>query len=118
MYRTLAQSAGNVLGYHFSGKLTEAEVKEVYREIEAAVEKHGKVRLLVEMGDLSTPELQAAWEDLKRTPQWIKDLEKMALVGDDRWQRWATSLTDLISQGEAEFFRPDELDKAWYWVRE
>lgn len=117
MYRRLEQSAGNVLGYHLSGKLTEEEVKEIYREVEGVIEQHGKARLLCVLGDLSMPEMGAAWEDLKRTPQWVKDLERLALVGDERWQRWMAGVSDLISQGEAEFFREGDIDKAWEWVK-
>jgi hypothetical protein len=85
MYRALSESDGNVLGYYCSGKITQAEVKEVHREIRRVLDEHEKVRLLLQLGDLAVPELKAALEDLKLTPKYVKDVERLAVVGHESW---------------------------------
>jgi len=116
MYRKLAQSEGNVLGYHCSGTITQPEVKEIHREIEQTLEEHGSVRLLMEIGDLSMPEPQAALEDLKLTPEYLTKVERFAIVGDARWQKWLAQFTNMVSQGSAKFFEADRLTEAWEWI--
>lgn len=118
MYRKLAQSEGNVLGYHWSGTLTQPEVKEIHREIEQALEEHGSVRLLMEIGEVSMPEPQAALEDLKLTPEYLTKVDRFAIVGDASWQKWLTRLTGAVSRGEAKYFEAGRLADAWAWVRE
>ena len=117
MYRKLAQSEGNVLGYHCSGTITQPEVKEIHREIEQTLADHGSVRLLMEIGDLDMPEPQAALEDLKLTPEYLTKVERYAIVGDAAWQKWLTRFTGVVSRGEAKYFEADRLTDAWAWVR-
>jgi hypothetical protein len=116
MYHRIGESEGSVLGYRLSGRLTEAEVKEIQRDMEAAVEQHGKVRVLCEMGDFSGAEPGAIWQDLKFTPRYVKDLERFALVGDNRWHKVITELSDKAGLADARFFELSEVDAAWEWL--
>jgi hypothetical protein len=118
MYRKLPQSDEKVIGYHVSGSITDTEVREMHRDVEAGIRRHHKVRLLVDISDMAAPEPGAVLEDLKLTPEFIRDVEKYAIVGDARWQDWATRLTNVVASGEARFFEPPQRDEAWRWVRE
>lgn len=117
MYRRVNDGDGQVLAYRLSGKLTEGEVEEMKREVASAMEEHGKVRMLCEMGDFSGADPAAIWEDLKFTPRYVQDLEKFAIVGDKRWHEWVAKLSDNLTTGEAEFFEPTHLDEAWDWIQ-
>ena len=116
MYRPLPRSTGNVLGYHCSGTITEAEVKEIHREIKDAVAEHGKIRFLLHIADLDLPEAKAVWEDLKLTKTYVADVERYAIVGEAKWHDWLTSMTDKVTKGDARHFDADQLDEAWEWV--
>jgi hypothetical protein len=118
MYRKLSQSEGNALGYHIAGTLTHPEVKEIHREVEQALERHGSVRLLVEFGELSMPEPRAALEDLKLTPEYLTDVERFAVVGEAAWQGWLARFTDIVARGEARHFEPEALVDAWRWLKD
>jgi hypothetical protein len=118
MYRALSESDGNVLGYYCSGKITQAEVKEVHREIRRVLDEHGKVRLLLHLGDLAIPELKAALEDLKLTPQYVKDVERLAVIGHESWHDWLAKATRLFTRGEVRYFDASDLDEAWRWVKD
>jgi hypothetical protein len=117
MYRTLAGSEGNVLGYQVEGSITAAEVKEMAREVEKTIQTHGKARVLVEVGKLSLPEAKAVWEDMKMMPEYMRDVERFALVGGATWQEWAAKLTNALAKGEARHFDSGDLDKAWAWLK-
>jgi hypothetical protein len=118
MYRKLAGSEGADLGYHVEGTITGQEVKEIHREVTAALERHGKVRLLMEVGALKLPEPMAVLRDLRLTPEYLRDVERFALVGDARWQEWAARATNFLARGEARHFASGEMDRAWEWLRE
>jgi len=116
MISRLVTRGGKALAYHVSGKVTQEEVKEVHGEIEAAIRREGKARILVEIGELSMPEPMAVLEDFKLTPEYVSDVERFALVGDQRWQPWVTRLTGVLTRGEARHFASDEVDRALDWL--
>jgi len=116
MYRSLSKSSGNVLGYRCSGRITEAEVREIHREIRETLDEHGKVRILVHIADLDLPTAKAVWEDLKLLPTYVSDVERYAIIGDARWHDWLAGLTDTFTRGEARHFHPDQIKEAWDWV--
>jgi hypothetical protein len=117
MYRRIGDTGGAVLGYRLSGRLTEEEVREIQREMDAAIEEHGSVRVLCEMGDFSGAEPGAVWQDLKFTSRYVRDMERFALVGDERWHKVLAELSDALGVAEAEFFELSRLDEAWDWLR-
>jgi predicted negative regulator of RcsB-dependent stress response len=43
MYRRSGESGGSVLGYRLGGRLTEAEVKEMQREMDAVIKEHSSM---------------------------------------------------------------------------
>src|SRR5215204_5048386 len=47
MYRRLEESSGNVLGYETRSKLTEEELGAILADMEEAIDRFGKVNLLV-----------------------------------------------------------------------
>ncbi len=117
MYRRFDESTDRVLGYQVSGPVTKAEVEDIQREIQQAIERHGKVRLLCQIGDLGVPEPSAVWEDLKFTPHYIREVERFALVGDKGWHKWLSSLTDRLTHAEARYFESSQLPEAWTWIK-
>jgi hypothetical protein len=46
-----------------------------------------------------------------------KKIEKMAIVGDKKWQEWLTKVAEPFYAVEAKFFSPDDIDDAWAWVK-
>jgi hypothetical protein len=117
MIRRLNNEADLLLGYHLSGTITQEDVKLAQREIRSVLDRYGKVRLLIHLGDLEIPQAAAAWQDLKYTQVYLTDVERMAVVGDDAWQAWVTKVVDLPTQGKIRFFEESETQQAWDWVR-
>jgi hypothetical protein len=116
MYRKLSETTGNLLGYAIEDRLTEDEVLRMQGELSAAMERHGSVRLLARLEGLEGVEPSAVWQDLKMTPEYVRNIERMAVVGEARWQEWSTKLAGAFT--EARHFAPDELDQAWAWLRQ
>jgi hypothetical protein len=50
------------------------------------------------------------------TGDYVRHIDRLAVIGDERWHRWSTSLADVFS--EAAYFGPGRDADAWEWLRD
>ena len=118
MYDLLPQTEGNVLGVRVGGTITGDDYERFRPVIDARVREYGAVRILIHMHDFhGWGDLEAMWEDAKLDAAHYADVERLAMVGEERWQEWVTRLTDLLATGNVRYFDEADLDEAWAWVR-
>ncbi len=119
MFERLDRSSGKVIGFRLSGKLTDADYKEVTPQFEKAIEESGKIRVLWEMGDdFRGWDAKAAWDDFKYWREWKDDIERMVLVGDKKWEEWMSKLAKLFMRSETKYYDQSQIEEAWEWLRE
>jgi hypothetical protein len=119
MYEILPQSQDDVLGVRASDTLTEADYDRLVPFLEARVREHGPLRVLVLMEDWhGWDSLGALWEDAKMDAHLNEHIERIAMVGDEEWERWMTKLSKPFADGRLRYFDAADLDEAWAWVRE
>lgn len=115
----LSQSVGNVLGIRLHDTITSDDYERFRPVLDERTRRHGKVRLLVHMDDFDGwGDLEALWEDAKLGAAHYRNVERLAMVGEEQWQRWVTRLTALFAPGEVRYFDQDDFDAAWGWIRE
>lgn len=115
---TLLDSPGNILGIRVSGSVTGDDYERFRPLLDERARRYGKVRLLIHMVDFDGwGDLGAMWEDLKLDTAHYADVERLAMVGEERWQDWVTRLTDLLAPGDVRYFDVSDLDDAWAWIR-
>ncbi len=107
----------NVLAYELHGKMTNEDVERVHDDLRAAISTHDNVCMYTDVTDLEGMEPSAVLKDLKLTPEYVSDVDRYAVVGQQRWHELATKLGEAITSGEARFFGPDEKQQAREWVR-
>src|SRR5690554_1376480 len=107
----------NVIAYEFDQKITKRDVKNVHDDLRKAIAETDDVRFFVDMANLESMEPTALIEDLKLTPEYTSEINRFAIVGDARWQKWLTKATTAFTQGEARFFSPQDVDEARTWIR-
>lgn len=109
-------SVGNQLHVRITGKLT----KEFYDRLEPAVEEqiaeHGKLRLLVELIDFHGWTAGALWEDIKFDVKHFNDIERLALVGDSKWEQGMAVFCKPFTTAKVKYFDRSELDQAEQWL--
>lgn len=119
MYEILPQSQDDVLGVRVSGTLTEADYDRLIPFLEARVREHGPLRVLVLMEDWhGWDSIGALWEDAKMDARLNEHVERIAMVGDEEWERWMSKLSRPFAEGQLRYFDAADLDAAWTWVRE
>ena len=85
--------------------------------MEQVIEKHSMVRLLFRMKDFHGWELGAAWEDLKFDIKHHSDIVKIAMVGENRWEKWMSSLCKPFTSAKVQYFPAEQNDQAEEWIR-
>jgi hypothetical protein len=108
-----------VLEVTASGKLTDEDYQQrFFPEIERLTKQHRKIRLLFEMTQFHGWEPEAAWDDLKLNFKHGHDIERVAMVGEKKWQHWMTELAKPFVTAKVQYFDHTEAEQARAWVKE
>jgi hypothetical protein len=118
MIDQLPQSSEKVLGFKMSGKLHDEDYKKFVPVVEAAVAKQGKVRLLAQFEDFHGWDLHALWDDIKFATKHCLDIERIALVGDRKWEEWMAKVCKPFTMAKIRYFDVAQANAAWDWVKE
>jgi len=101
-----------------SGKLTAEFYHQFVPAVEKQIEQYGKLHILFIMHDFHGWTAGAMWEDLKFDLKHWKDIERLALVGETKWQHGMASFCKPFTQATIRYFEHDQLDEARKWAAE
>ena len=73
-----------------------------------------EVDLLVDMKGFKGWEFMAAWDDFKFGVKHRNAFDKMAIIGNKKWEEASTAMMSHLMKGESKFFK--ERDKALTWL--
>ena len=116
MFDVLPESRGRRFFVKASGKLTDADYQELLPRLETAIAGFGPLRLYVDMEEFEGWEWLAAWDDFAFGIKHWNDFERVALVGDKRWEELSAKAFDHLTKGDIRFFDVAERDAAHGWV--
>lgn len=108
----------NVLELRLSDKLTKQDYETFVPEVERVIRLHGKVRMLVHMHNFHGWELSALWEDIKFDWKHFSDIERLALVGDRKWEAGMAAFCKPFTRATVRYFDETRADEARAWVLE
>ena len=119
MFEILPESTDSCIGFKMSGKVTAEDYDVLLPKLDEAISAHGKINLLVLMGDFEGWDgLDAAKDDFKFGTQEYRQVEKAAFVGENKWMKRAVKIMGPFTRRtEERVFEPDQLDEAWRWVK-
>lgn len=112
------EKRGRVLTVHVTGKLSRADYQQFVPEIDRAVAEHGRIRVLVVMDDFAGWDMGALWEDLKFDARHFSDVERIAMVGEKRWQEGMARFCKPFTTAEIRYFERDQLPEAHLWIEQ
>ncbi|MGD9867025.1 MAG: STAS/SEC14 domain-containing protein [Hyphomicrobiales bacterium] len=99
-----------------SGRVTAKEFEAVAGRIEAAIARHGKVRVLERIEDFKGMEARAFWEDLVFSLRHLNDFSRCAVVSDKQWSTIWSELVGPLMRCEVEHFSLGEMEAARAWL--
>jgi len=109
---------GRVLELVVSGKLEHADYEFFVPAAEKLIEKHGRLNMLLLLEEFQGWSPRALWDDLKFDLRHFRHFERIAIVGERKWQEWLADISRPFTDAEVRFFTHEELDAARSWVRE
>jgi hypothetical protein len=62
--------------------------------------------------------LYAAWEELTVGLMHYSNFERIALVGNRKWEKWMADFCKPFTKAEVKYFDTSEVDAAWKWLLE
>ncbi|RDV29007.1 STAS/SEC14 domain-containing protein [Alteromonas aestuariivivens] len=100
------------------GKLTHGDYQTITPMLDGALAEvqHPHVKMLVDVTEFEGWELRAAWDDFRLGLKHGRQMDKVAVVGNQRWQKTTASLASWFVAGEVRFFE-DEIE-ALAWLNE
>jgi hypothetical protein len=100
------------------GKLTKQDYEAFVPKVEQLIQRFGKIRILFEMEDFHGWSAGALWQDIKFDIKHFKDIERVALVGDRKWEKGMSVFCKPFTTAKVKYFDVNEADKAQDWIKE
>jgi hypothetical protein len=114
----IQETAGTgFLEINLTGKLDKDDYKQFIPQVEEAIKAHGKLRLLVHMRDFYGFTAGALWEDIKFDARHFSDFDRIAFVGDKKWEAVMSNFCKPFTRAETRFFPEGQLQEARLWLQ-
>lgn len=107
---------GKVLEVHLTGKLTTADYSQFVPAVERLVKAHGKISILMEMHDFHGWTAGALWEDIKFDAKHFKHIERVAMVGETKWQHGMSVFCKPFTAARIRYFDRAAVEEARTWL--
>lgn len=106
----------NVIATIATGKLEQQDIEKVHPIIHSILDKGLKVRWYFEMNNFEGWTIKGLWEDFKMDAAHEKDYERIAMVGDKKWQKRATQFMMPFTNADIKYFNINQKEKAKIWI--
>jgi hypothetical protein len=118
MIETMETHFPRVVALKLCGKLHDEDYKQFVPRMESILTAERNVRLFIQFQDFHGWDMHAAWDDLKFSLKHYSDFERIAMVGDRRWEKWMAGCCRPFTKAKVRYFEMSEVDAAWKWLEE
>src|SRR5262245_32961562 len=112
MIEQLPSKSEKVLAFKISGKLHDEDYKKFVPLVDAELAGGGKVRLLARFHDFQGWDLPALWDDIKFATTHCTKIERVALVGEKKWEAWMAKVCKPFTVARVRYFDATEEEAA------
>ncbi|HEY3861934.1 MAG TPA: STAS/SEC14 domain-containing protein [Verrucomicrobiae bacterium] len=109
---------GKTVVVRVSGKLSHEDFLQFVPEFEEAARRIGKFRVLFVMDDFHGWETDAVWDEIKFDLKHVTDIERMAMVGDKKWEKNLTAFCKPFSTAKIRYFDQTAAVEAQAWLEQ
>ena len=110
-------SEGNIIYSEAVGQLDDNDYDQLIPLLQEKIRSHGTIRWYFEMRDFKGWSLSPLWRDMKFDFSNRERLEKVAMVGEERWEHELTRLMQIFASGEIRFFSLQQQQEARRWIQ-
>ena len=116
---SLTHETGVTYRLDAGGTLTNADLEHWQKVLAGEMGKQGTVRLLVVLDRFNGWAVGDRWNDMGFYQTHGDRIERMAIVGDDRWRDQAMMFVGAgLRKGAVEYFLPGAISQARAWLAE
>ena len=112
------KDGSKLLEVSLTGKLVKEDYNTFVPAVDRLIEQHGKIRMLVVMHDFHGWTASAMWEDTKFGARHFRDIERLAMVGETKWQHGMAIFCKPFTTATVRYFEHAEIEAARVWVSE
>ncbi|HEY4313547.1 MAG TPA: STAS/SEC14 domain-containing protein [Pirellulales bacterium] len=110
------EAAGKILEVRASGKLSKQDYERFLPEVERLIKAQGKLRILLELHDFHGWEVAALWEDIKFDMKHFRDIERLAVVGETKWEAGMAAFCKPFTSATIKYFDHTKAAEAKAWL--
>ena len=110
-------ASGTLVTLKIKEKLDKEDYAMFVPMIESQMQNGSPVRLLIELHDFKGWTAGALWEDTKFAAKHFNDIDRMAVVGDARWQKGVTTFFKPFTHADVRYFDLAAIEDARQWMR-
>lgn len=97
-------------------KLTKEDYERFVPAVENVIKQQGKVRILLTMHDFHGWSAGALWEDMKFDWHHFRDIERLAIVGESRWEAGMAVFCKPFTTAKIKYFDHAKIEEAREWI--
>jgi hypothetical protein len=111
------QNGDKITVLDVSGTLEKADYQQHFAaHFDQLVKEHGKLRVLFDMTDFHGWNAGAMWEELKFDSTHATDMERIAAVGDKKWEEGMMKFCKPFTTAAVKYFDRAEIEAAREWL--
>ncbi len=110
------ENGGKIVVVHVSGKLEKADYEHFVPEFERLVGAHGKLNVLFDMTGFHGWTVSAMWEDTKFALHHFREIERLAVVGEKKWQEGMATFCKPFTKATIRYLDHAEAADARAWL--
>jgi hypothetical protein len=101
-----------------NARLAKEDYQQFVPEIERLIQKEGKIRMLIRMHNFHGWTVGALWEDIKFDLKHFGDIERLALVGERKWEAGMAVFCKPFTRATVRYFDEAQAEEAQRWIKE
>lgn len=107
----------NIVGFRLEDTLTEDDYDVLDSELSHELEAHTTTRVFFEIDDVDGWEPEDEWESLAFDIRHVQEVDKVAIVGDDTWDRLVDKIELLFPVSQIQSYDSEDREEALEWIR-
>jgi hypothetical protein len=112
----VTNAESKLLEVKVSGKLAAEDYEILEPGVEKLIDDAGKIKILFVMHDFHGWDVGAVWEDIKFATKHCRDIEKVAMVGENTWEKWMAVICKPFTMSSVKYFDAGEDQAAREWL--
>ena len=103
----------DIFALKVSGKLDKSDYERFIPVLEQAIEKHGKISLLLQIDEIDKMTAGALYNEIKFDLKHRDSFNKIAVYGTEQFNEYTQKAVDAFFTGEVKFFASESQASTW-----